>query len=129
MAIITMSQHLISPFSWKNQNCQIANTLQWENQSLFTEFLENLVVSLNDVRRVLFGGNDAPFIRNPCKLPFSTAPRENKGVAVQKRRSKYTHLKAGARRELRNFGRTGLWKYANIMNRPWCKSIYSYMYL
>ena len=41
-------------------------------------FLEYLVVSLKDVRRVLFGGNDAPFIRNPCKLPFSTAPRENR---------------------------------------------------
>ena len=43
---------------------------------------------------------------------FLPALRENKGVAVQKRRSKYTHLKDDARRALRNFGRTGLWKYA-----------------
>ena len=40
---------------------------------------------------------------------FLPALRENKGVAVQKRRLKY---KDDARRALRKFGRPGLWKYA-----------------
>ena len=85
----------------------------------FRDFQEIEAYSLKDVKRVPFGGNNAPYIRKSMKVAIFLPRRAKPGRNRAKRGAqKYTHSKGGAQRNLRNFGRTDLLEYANIMNRP-----------
>ena len=106
-----------------NYNATIANQsifIKYSKLPSFEHFGDSKIgaYSLKDVKRVPFGGNNAPYIRKSMKvaifLPRCAKPGRSR---AKKRRSKYTHSKDGAQRNLRN-----IWSYRSIQIRRYHES-------
>ena len=107
-----------------NYNVTIANQsifikcLKLPSFEHFRDFQEIEAYSLKDVGRVVFGGNNAPYIRKSMKVAIFLPRRAKPGRSrAKKRRSKYTHSKDGAQRNLRN-----IWSYRSIQIRRYHES-------
>ena len=108
-----------------NYNVKIANQsifikcLKLPSFEHFRDFQEIEAYSLKDVGRVLFGGNNAPYIRKSMKVAIFLPRCAKPGRSRAKRGAQSTRIQRMARNATYViFGRTDLSKYANIMNRP-----------